>query len=106
MKSKSRGSVEPDGYWERSDDAVVRVVGDDIFLAAPSEGTIHALNPMASAVWRVLETPRTFQELCVLFETAFPDAGPRQMRDNLRDLLMTLEKDGLVSHVATKAQPC
>lgn len=106
MKSKSRGSVEPDGYWKRSKDAVVRVVGDDVFLAAPSEGTIHALNPTASAVWRVLEMPRTFQELCVLFETAFPGAAPRQMRDDLHDLLMTLEKDGLVSHVATEAPSC
>jgi hypothetical protein len=93
-----------DDYWQRSDDAVARAVGGDIFLAAPGEGSIHALNPMASAVWRALETPRTLRELCALFAAAFPDADPREITGDLSELLDTLEKDDLVSHVGFAAR--
>ncbi len=90
-----------DDYWQRSDAAVTRAVGGDIFLAAPSAGSIHALDPMASAVWRALETPRTLGELCALFAAAFPDADPGQIGADLAELLRTLERDGLVSQVAS-----
>ena len=100
MTATAQENHELDGYWKRSDAAVARAVGGAIFLAAPSEGSIHALNPMASAVWRVLEMPRTFREICTLFASAFPDEDPRQIVSDLSELLKTLEKDGLVSHVA------
>jgi len=100
MTDDAEATLEPDWLWRRSDDAVDRTVDDALFLASPREGTIHALNAMASAVWRALETPRSFRELCALFEAGFPEQNPKQIRNDLSALLKTLEKDGLVSHVA------
>lgn len=86
--------------WARIDDAVTRTVGEDLFVALPGEGTIHALNAMAAAVWRALEEPRSFEELCSLFEAAFPDTDPRRIAEDLDALLETLERDGLVRKAA------
>ncbi|MET0688902.1 MAG: hypothetical protein ABWY38_06880 [Methyloceanibacter sp.] len=36
--------------WVRAKDAVTRMVGDDLFVALPGEGSIHTLNAMAAAV--------------------------------------------------------
>jgi hypothetical protein len=105
VTAQAREDIDPDRFWRRSDQVAARAVGGDIFLAAPREGSIHALNPMATAVWRALETPRSFRELCALFEAAFPDQDPKQIRNDLSALLKTLEKDGLVSHVAIENVP-
>lgn len=102
MTAHGQDAPDLDRLWRRSDHAVARTVGGEIFLAAPDEGSIHALNAMASAIWRVLETPRTLGELCSLFAAAFPDAGEQRIRADLTALLLTLEKDGLVSQVVTR----
>jgi hypothetical protein len=54
---------------------------------------------MASVVWRALEEPRTLAELRALFEAAFTDIDAAKIHDDISDLLDTLERDGLVSHV-------
>jgi Coenzyme PQQ synthesis protein D (PqqD) len=59
------------------------MVGDDLFVALPGEGSIHTLNAMAAAVWRALEEPRTLAELRTLFEAAFPDIEPRRIAGDL-----------------------
>lgn len=66
--------------WVRAEDAVTRTVGDELFVALPGEGSIHTLNPLAAAVWRALEKPRTQAELRALFEAAFPDIDRARIR--------------------------
>lgn len=93
------------GHWVRNDDALVRRMGNDVFVAAPGLGTIHALNTLASAVWHALEAPRSYAELCRIFEAAFPEVESRRIHDDLLSLLKTLENDGLISHMSP-ADPC
>ena len=96
---KKRKAPESELLWIRTEDAVTRTVGDELFVALPGEGSIHTLNAVAAAVWHALEEPRTLGELRSLFEAAFPDTDPARIADDLDALLETLERDGLVTRV-------
>lgn len=58
-------------------------------------GTCYGFNPTATCVWRALEQPRTFDELCTALTAEF-DVEEEQCRAELRDLLLDLSSDGLV----------
>jgi hypothetical protein len=81
--------------WVRAAGAVTRGVEDELFVANPQEGTIHALNPLAAALWRAIETPRSHAELCALFEAAFPGVSADTISGDVGRILQTFEADGL-----------
>jgi len=49
-----------------------REVGAEIFLVHPDGVQIHNLNPMAAALWRLLEDPITGREMADVLQAAFP----------------------------------
>jgi hypothetical protein len=83
--------------YSRSPDVQARKVGADTFLSSGPEGTIHTLDPVASAFWSALEQPRSFQDILELFVAAFPDVPPATLERDLAKLAGSLEKRGLVS---------
>jgi hypothetical protein len=88
-----------ESLWVRAEDVVTRIVGDELFVALPVEGSIHTLNAVAAAVWHALEEPRSLAELHALFKAAFPETDPARIAEDLDALLETLERDGLVKRV-------
>jgi len=51
------------------------VVDDETFLVEPASQEVFYLDPVTSALWRLLAEPRSETELSALFAAAFPDAG-------------------------------
>lgn len=82
-------------HWVRAGDTVARTVENEVFVAVPRAGTIHTLNPMASALWRAIATPRTSGELCALVEAAFPKVDAGVIRSDIEAMLQTFESNGL-----------
>jgi hypothetical protein len=56
------------GRFRRVPWVEAREVGNEFFLAAPRAGAIHHLDPMASAAWRILDQPRSSEEMVRLFQ--------------------------------------
>jgi hypothetical protein len=59
------------------------VVDDETFLIEPESQEVFYLDPVSSALWRLLEEPRTAVEMAELFAAAFPD---RPAEDISRDI--------------------
>lgn len=92
-RSKDRGQV----VYSRSPNVQERKVGADIFLSSGPEGTIHSLDPVASAFWSALEQPCSVGSILELFAAAFPDVPPATLKRDLAKLAAGLEKRGLVT---------
>src|SRR5690606_4058015 len=82
--------------YARAPDITPRQVADSLFAAVPTTNTIRRLDPMAAAVWRALEDPRTLRELVELFVAAFPEVEREVLRRDLRAVLGRMRKVGLV----------
>jgi hypothetical protein len=93
--------------YARAPDIAVRQVDDSLSAAVPTTNTIHYLDPMAAAVWRALEQPRTRRDLVDLFAAAFPDLEREVLRRDLRAVLGRMRKAGLAigAHRQTRSRP-
>jgi Coenzyme PQQ synthesis protein D (PqqD) len=58
------------------------------------------LDPMASAAWRILDQPRSSEEVVRLFQAAFPDAPRRKIAKDVGRLIESLEDRGLIARAA------
>ena len=90
----------PGGRFRRVPWVEAREVGNEFFLAAPRAGAIHHLDPMASAAWRILDQPRSSEEVVRLFQAAFPDAPRRKIAKDVGRLIESLEERGLIARAA------
>jgi len=64
-----------------------REVGDEIFLVHPDGEQIHNLNPMAAALWRLLEEPITGREMAAVVQAAFPIMAMAKIEDDIKRVL-------------------
>lgn len=83
--------------YARAPDITPRQIDDSLFAAVPTTNTIHHLDPMAAAVWRALEQPRTLREIVELFAAAFPEVEREVLRRDLRAVLGRMRRVGLVT---------
>ena len=67
--------------------AQFRDVGDEIFLVHPDGVQIHNLNPMAAALWRLLDNPMTGREMAQVVQTAFPIMALSKVEDDIKRVL-------------------
>jgi hypothetical protein len=93
--SERPGGRQP--VYARSPDVEARRVGDDTFLSSGPNGTIHRLDPIASAFWSALDEPRSLGVIVELFMTAFPDAPRPRLEGDLAGLAADLEERGLIT---------
>ena len=77
----------------------VRQVGEELFIAAPGEGTIHHLDRMAAGIWRLLAEAKGAEEVIAVVEAAFPDVPKRRIAKDVNDLLAFLEESELIVRV-------
>jgi len=82
--------------YVRAPDIAARQVDDSFFAAVPTTNTIHYLDPLAAAVWRALEQPRTLRDLVELFAAAFPDVEREVLRRDLRAVLGRMRRAELL----------
>jgi len=79
---------------QRHPDTQFREVGDEIFLVHPDGEQIHNLNPMAAALWRLLENPITGREMADVVLAAFPIMAPAKVEGDIKDILSALLQGG------------
>lgn len=80
--------------------AVARAIGEGLYLADPEGRAIHRMDPLAAAIWEVLETPATAGEIVALLAEAFPGADPARLGQDVSALLAGMAAAGLIGEVA------
>ena len=82
--------------YVRNPEIVEKSLDDELLLIDDAEDVIFNLNPIGTAVWHFLESPRKKAEILHVLYAAFPDI-PRQQIDRDTDSLLTQLRDrGLV----------
>ena len=82
--------------WQRSPDVAVRAVQEDLFLWHATEHSYFHLNPVARAIWTLLESPITGDEIAAILSEAFPDADPARIAEDVALLLGAFAGEGLI----------
>lgn len=76
--------------------SVARAIGDAMYLADPEGRAIHRMDPLAAAIWDVLDAPATATDLLDLLAESFPATDPARIAADLDSLLRMLAAWGLV----------
>ncbi len=84
-------------HYQQKPGVHVRQIDDQAFLADPDTDVLFHLNPVGTAVWRLLEQPTTAKDIVNLLVEAFPDAGREQITSDVSSLLDQLSHNGLTS---------
>lgn len=83
------------GYC-RNPEILQRELDGEIFLIDDTHGKIHALDPMACGIWRLLEQPITNYDVVAIFSAAFPDRKPKDLRRQISRFLNDMRQNNLV----------
>lgn len=74
-----------------------RETGNEIFLVGPDGQTLHHLNPVGSAIWRLLDEPLSPSEAAEILKEAFPDVDGGRIDADVAAVFKELAARGLVA---------
>ncbi len=77
-----------------------QLIGETLYLSDPEGRAIQRMDPLAAAIWDVLEEPSSASDLESLLFEVFPDAASDQIANDLKKLLRKLAKSGLIASFA------
>lgn len=89
-------AVSPASRLRQGSGAVVRQIGETLYLADAMGRAIHRADPLAAVIWGLLEEPATPQDLEAILQQAFPGALPAKIAEDLGRLLRKWAKAGLI----------
>ncbi len=69
--------IDPEQFLIKEPTVVVREVGDEAFLVH-AEAILH-LNPLAAALWKLLDQPCSIRQAVDLLHTVYPEASRQQL---------------------------
>ncbi len=78
--------------YVRNPEIVEKILDDEVLLIDDANDVIFNLNPIGTAVWNFLESPRKMDEILQVLYAAFPDI-PREQISRDTDLLLAQLKD-------------
>ncbi len=85
--------------YGRSPSILGKALDDELLLIDNEADVIFNLNPLGTAVWRFLDTPREAGEIIEVLGAAFPDIPEEQIREDTLSLLGQLvDRELLVVH--------
>ena len=85
--------------YVRSTKILEKTLDDELLLIDSDTDVILNLNPLGTAVWRFLDTPRETNEIIEVLCAAFPDIPEEQIREDTSRLLDQLvDRQLLVVH--------
>ena len=85
--------------YKRVVDLLEAEIHDELVALEPQAGTCFGFNAVAASVWRLLETPKSFDDLCADLIARY-DVSDTQCADELKELLADMVQEGLVATVA------
>lgn len=71
-------------------------LGDELVALEPEQGNCFGFNEVATVIWRLLEQPRSFDQLKAHLLTQY-DVGETECESDLRHLLDELVENGLLA---------
>lgn len=88
-------AVPPGSYLRHPGVSAFEIEGET-FLIDPHDRSIHHLNPMANALWRLFAEPTSLTQAAAIVHAAFPDLSSAQCEADLKRLTQRLRRNGLV----------
>lgn len=85
--------------WQLSDEVLHSKVDDEVVLMSVANDAYIGLDPIASRIWELLETPKSLEELCALLMEEYEVDLETCIRDTL-SFLEEMEEKGLMEKVA------
>lgn len=67
-----------------------REMGDEIYLVHPDGEQMYNLNPMAAALWRLIEEPMTMADMSEIVHTAFPIMAENKVKEDVKTAMSEL----------------
>ena len=84
--------------YERAAPLLEAEVDEEIVALDRQQGEVFGFNRVASDVWRLLEEPKTFDELCRELQDRY-DVAPERCAEEVGDLLKELTEMRLVRRI-------
>jgi len=81
--------------FKRNENILERDVDGQFFLIDNERGKIHALDPFAVGIWRLLENPVSVNDIVAVFLSAFPERQPKEIRRHIDQFVATLKRADL-----------
>ena len=85
--------------YKRSVDLMEAELGDELVALDPRAGTCFGFNSVATSVWRLLEQPKTFEQLQQSLLDEY-EVDPAECSQELQRLLGDMSSRGIVAPVA------
>ncbi|NNK58697.1 MAG: PqqD family protein [Desulfofustis sp.] len=82
-------------YMRRSG-IIIKSLDDEVLLIDEVTDSIFNLNQMGTAVWNLLNEPRTIEEIVEVLQAAFPDVSTEIIAEDTNQLLNRLVDKGLL----------
>lgn len=90
------------GYQRNPQISEVTVDGER-FLADSKSGSIHNLNPLASAIWRLLEQPVTREVMVAIVRVGYPEVPQEMIETDISAILERFEAKDLITRAGAEA---
>ncbi len=87
---------EAGGTWLRNPAVAATEIDAETFLVEPTGGEVFYLDEISSALWRILDAPRTPRDIVEAFAEAFPDVGRDRIAADIDAALAELARRGLI----------
>jgi hypothetical protein len=88
-------SIKLTDIVNRNDELVFAQMGDEVVMMSQDQGEYFGLNVVASAVWDLVETPRSVSELCEGLQGKF-NVSPEQCQVEVLQFLEQMKENGLI----------
>ena len=82
--------------YRRRDGVSERQIDDELFLVVPDTEAVFHLNPVGTAIWRLLAEAHSLDDLHEILGGIFTDAAPHQLRADAEAFLGELAGYGLL----------
>ena len=82
--------------YTRNPRVIEKSLDDEILLIDEVSDSIFNLNQMGTAVWNLLQEPRTSEEIVEVIVTAFPEVSSDKIAEDINQLLKRLADKGLL----------
>lgn len=88
-----------EAVYERATELLEADLGDELVALDVEGGTCFGFNSVATGVWRLLASPRSFGELKQALLAQY-EVGEEQCEGELRELLGDLVQKGLIREIS------
>ena len=97
LESSVSTKLLPDAKVRRCEGCLAKEIGGTLYLSDPEGRAIRRLDPLAAAIWGVLEEPTSVPDLEHLLCEAFPAESPDRIATDPDKLLRRLAKARLIA---------